>query len=183
MALGRLDRALHHRKFGDARRRDAVRPRDQHGDVEMILEQRCRLRSRARRGRRSGSRLRSSRLTNGISGSGSAAAASSAAIFGPALAASVDQPAVSRMLTKAMRGALARDLGEQRRLLGAADGERLAARRGSCGSARARRGRAGARSRPPRRGSRAGPRRASSGMVSSQEQTRMVRFSAISAPA
>jgi len=36
-----------------------------------------------------------------VSGAGSAAAASSAAIFGPALAASADQPAVSRTLTKA----------------------------------------------------------------------------------
>src|SRR5262249_28749033 len=38
------------------------------------------------------------RLTNGTSGAGSAAAASNAAILGPAACASFDQPAVSRML-------------------------------------------------------------------------------------
>src|SRR5262249_51976005 len=38
--------------------------------------------------------------TNEASGTGSAAAAMSAAILGPALAASFDQPAVSRILTK-----------------------------------------------------------------------------------
>ena len=41
MALGRPDRALDHRKLGDARRRDAVRVGDQHRDVEMLLEQVC----------------------------------------------------------------------------------------------------------------------------------------------
>src|ERR1051326_2405408 len=40
------------------------------------------------------------RRTKGVSGSGSAAAASRAAIFGPASAACSDQPAVSRTLTK-----------------------------------------------------------------------------------
>src|SRR6516225_9413065 len=39
---------------------------------------------------------------SGTSGTGSAAAARSAAILGPALAASLDQPAVSRRLTKLM---------------------------------------------------------------------------------
>src|SRR5262249_47786231 len=42
------------------------------------------------------------KLTNGTSGAGSAAAASSAAILGPAAAASFDQPAVSRILANLM---------------------------------------------------------------------------------
>ena len=64
------------------------------------------------------------------------------------------------MLTKVMTSArFAGTLGEQRRFLGAADGERLAARRRRRGTARARRGRAGARSTHWRRDSRAAPRR------------------------
>src|SRR6266403_398423 len=37
--LGRADRTPHDRKFGGARRHQIVGPRDQRGDVEMLLEQ------------------------------------------------------------------------------------------------------------------------------------------------
>ena len=39
MALGGADRALHHRKLGDPRRDHGRRRLDQHGNVEMILQQ------------------------------------------------------------------------------------------------------------------------------------------------
>ena len=41
MALGRFDRALHHRKFGGARQPQILGVRDHHGDIEMIGEQRA----------------------------------------------------------------------------------------------------------------------------------------------
>ena len=121
------------------------------------------------------------RLTSGKSGTGSAAAAISAAIFGPAFAPSADQPAVSRTFTKVsgagsfeFRG----DFGEQRRFLRAADDQRLAVRRGGAelldlGAAEMMRGR------DRRRGSRAAPLSASSGIVSSHEQIRICGRSAI----
>ena len=43
MALGCADRPLHDRKIGGARRRQIMGPRDQHGDIEMFLEQAGRL--------------------------------------------------------------------------------------------------------------------------------------------
>ena len=158
----------------------SVRPRDQHGDVEMILEQRGGLDRASRRGRRSAT---TPSLVEADERNVAAAARRRRRAAPPSSgrppAASFDQPAVSRMLTKAIVGALARHLGEQRRLLGAADRDRLAALRQPRGTVRARRGRDGARSTTsaPRQ-----PRRiasASSGIVSSQEHTKMVRFSAI----
>jgi hypothetical protein len=50
MALGRSDRALHHRKVHDARRRHALRAGDQDGDVEMIRQQLARFDGAFRRG-------------------------------------------------------------------------------------------------------------------------------------
>ena len=127
MALGGADRALHHRKFGDARRRHAGRRRDQHGHVEMILEQLAGLdralvaaidqdHALARQAdeRNLGQRLGGGReqrrhLRPGLGGVGRPAG-------GLADVGEGDR-----------RRRFLRDLGEQRRLLRAGDGERRAA--------------------------------------------------------
>ena len=112
------------------------------------------------------------RRTSGI---GSAAAAISAAIFGPAALASFDQPAVSRILTK-VSARRARRRPRRTAALPGCRRRRAARRRRPCReSARARRGTIAALrvTLAPRQARRtASP---SSGMVSSQEQIRMLR--------
>jgi len=182
MALGRFDGALHHRKGADARRHQTFRARDQHGDVEMIgqelagldraliaaIDQRDAFAFETDEGnfgqRLGGNRKQRRHLRPGLGGVGRPAGG------------------LAHVGERQRAGALARDFGEQRRLLRAADNDVVA------GLAAARKRSISARqswfavfSSAPRQ-----PRAsasASSGMVSSQEHTRMVRFSAILAPA
>ena len=156
MALGGADRALHHREFGDARRRDIGRRLDQHGDVEMILEQVGRL----DRG-----------FVAAVDQDHALAVEAHERDVGGGLGGGRDQRRHLRAgrprILRPARGladvdeadvGVLRDFGEQRRFLRAGDGERLAARGGLAERLQLQRGRADARSSTSRRGSRASPR-------------------------
>ncbi len=143
MALGRFDRALHHRKIGDARRRQTLRARDQHGDVEMIRQQLAGF---------------DGAFVAAIDQRDAFAVEADIGNFGQRLGRNREQRRHLRPGRGGVRrpaggfahvdegdraGSLAGDFGEQRRLLGAADGDRRRRLRQRRGTARSRRGRAG----------------------------------------
>ena len=89
---------LHDGEFGAARRRDGGRRLEQHGDVEVVLEQIAGFDGALVAAVDENDALAFQMTVTATAGIGSAAAARRAAIFGPALGASRDQPAVSRIL-------------------------------------------------------------------------------------
>ena len=173
MALGGADRAPHHGKIGDPRRRHVGGRLDQHRHVEVVLEQVGRL---------------DCLLVAAVNEDHALAGEADEGDLGRCFLRRRDQRRhlrAGRLGVLRPAGGLAdvhvfdveafglRGLREQRGFLGAADDERLAGRPPRRGTARARPGRAGARSDrlAPRQ-----PRRtvsASSGIVSSHEQMKM----------